>query len=260
MSVISRYDYTYDELGRRVSAVNTGKAFDGAGRTGFNKYGYNDRSEVTTSHRYEGTNIADLSIPVDPEKRLYVYDPIGNREQATEGAAETLYATNELNQYAQLTGAVAAEPGYDLDGNMTRYDGKIYTWNGENRIIEVEPESSIMSDKKVNFTYDYVGRRVQKLVYIYNGADWNAEPKNEIRFVYDGWNLVQEITESGGSFYENYYVWGIDLSQALQGAGGIGGLLCRVSGGERGAPIPIRCQRERGATGGHSGWGGCRAL
>jgi RHS repeat-associated protein len=40
-------------------------------------------------------------------------------------------------------------------------------------------------------------------------------------FFYDGWNLVQE---SAGTS-TNAYVWGLDLSGSLQGAGGVGGLL-----------------------------------
>jgi RHS repeat-associated protein len=53
--------------------------------------------------------------------------------------------------------------------------------------------------------------------------------ESEKRFVYDGWNLVREMAVSGGS--DKYFVWGLDLSQSLQGAGGIGGLLCSVDGG-----------------------------
>jgi RHS repeat-associated protein len=45
------------------------------------------------------------------------------------------------------------------------------------------------------------------------------------RFVYDGWNVVEEQTVAQAS---RYYVWGLDLSQSLQGAGGIGGLIVRV--------------------------------
>jgi RHS repeat-associated protein len=51
-------------------------------------------------------------------------------------------------------------------------------------------------------------------------------------FVYDGWNLIKEITKTGASSSDKYYVWGLDLSQSLQGAGGIGGLVCAVSAGE----------------------------
>jgi RHS repeat-associated protein len=44
--------------------------------------------------------------------------------------------------------------------------------------------------------------------------------------VFDGWNLLAELDENGVA--KATYVWGLDLSQSLQGAGGIGGLLARV--------------------------------
>jgi RHS repeat-associated protein len=44
-------------------------------------------------------------------------------------------------------------------------------------------------------------------------------------FLYDGWNLVSETIANPQSTITNSYVWGLDLSGSLQGAGGIGGLL-----------------------------------
>ena len=52
------------------------------------------------------------------------------------------------------------------------------------------------------------------------------------KFVYDGWLLVREQSASGGNATSNHYVWGLDLSQSMQGAGGIGGLLATVIVGE----------------------------
>ena len=44
--------------------------------------------------------------------------------------------------------------------------------------------------------------------------------------MYDGWNLIAElVTPGSGAETVTRYVWGLDLSQSLQGAGGIGGLL-----------------------------------
>jgi len=40
-------------------------------------------------------------------------------------------------------------------------------------------------------------------------------------FVYDGWNMIQERN----NIVVREHVWGLDLSQSLQGAGGVGGLL-----------------------------------
>ena len=50
-------------------------------------------------------------------------------------------------------------------------------------------------------------------------------PTETRRFVYDGWNLVQETIQNQQSTITNHYVWGKDLSGTMQGAGGIGGLL-----------------------------------
>jgi len=40
-------------------------------------------------------------------------------------------------------------------------------------------------------------------------------------FVYDGWSMIQERN----NIVVREHVWGLDLSQSLQGAGGVGGLL-----------------------------------
>jgi RHS repeat-associated protein len=77
-----------------------------------------------------------------------------------------------------------------------------------------------------------LGRRVKKAVYAYGSGAW--ELQKEILFVYDGWNLIheKEVSAAGDPLFDNFNVWGLDLSQTIQGAGGIGGLVCRVSGGE----------------------------
>jgi RHS repeat-associated protein len=81
-----------------------------------------------------------------------------------------------------------------------------YTWDCENRLIGVSSNGSEIASYK----YDYMGRRYEKAV---NGITNN--------FVYDGWAMIQEESLAG----VNSYVYGLDLSGALQGAGTIGGLL-----------------------------------
>ena len=48
-TVISRYDYQNDALGRRTSRADSGLAF---ANPAFDAYSYNARSEVTGSRRY----------------------------------------------------------------------------------------------------------------------------------------------------------------------------------------------------------------
>ncbi|MCP4349566.1 MAG: hypothetical protein GY795_29140 [Desulfobacterales bacterium] len=60
---------------------------------------------------------------------------------------------------------------------------------------------------------------MKKTVSVWNGS-WIQE--SEKLFVYDGWNMICEITsENSQPAIEKYYVWGLDLSRSLQGAGGI---------------------------------------
>ena len=55
-------------------------------------------------------------------------------------------------------------------------------------------------------------------------------------FAYDDWNLIHEtvVAIDGGttSVSEVQYFWGLDLSDTLQGAGGVGGLLAVSSNGQ----------------------------
>jgi RHS repeat-associated protein len=73
-----------------------------------------------------------------------------------------------------------------------------------------------------------MGRRVQKTVYAYSAGSWVQQ--KELLFVYGGWNVVEELTREGGSDTRRYFVWDLDLSQSLQIAGGVGGLLAMVDG------------------------------
>ncbi|NLL83059.1 MAG: hypothetical protein GX230_02300, partial [Lentisphaerae bacterium] len=57
-TIISKYDYTNDQLGRRISRVDSGLAF---ANPAFDAYSYNQRSEVTGAQRYHGTDTADTS-------------------------------------------------------------------------------------------------------------------------------------------------------------------------------------------------------
>jgi RHS repeat-associated protein len=193
-SLISRFDYANDAIARRTHRIDSGSA------TATNQFDYNPRSELTSAAM--GTNAYG-----------YAYDAIGNRLAVNNNAEALTYAANALNQYTNITDVGVVVPQYDLDGNLTNYNGWSYAWDGENRLIGAVNGLTVVSNQ-----YDYMSRRVQKVV---NGVT--------NRFVYDGWNLASEITSTGVT---NVYVWGMDLSGPLQGAGGIGGLMAVVRNGQ----------------------------
>ena len=112
---------------------------------------------------------------------------------------------------------------YDNDGNMTS-DGRFTNvWDGENRLITITSKTGAATASlvKLDITYDYMGRRIQKIVSTNSGSGYVASYTN--RFVYDGWNVVAVL--DGGNHLMYSFVWGSDLSGTMQGAGGVGGLL-----------------------------------
>lgn len=298
----SAYGYANDDIGRRQHVTNSGTAF---AQAEYSRWLYNDRHELTGSHRHVGTDPASyLTDPiVDAQYHVYSYDPIGNRKSASVGSllpAVVNYARNNLNQYTQLE-AVGALPefnnSYDDDGNLTgvalagdcNCDGSVtvgdvsalqmavddpplyestypncdivsadtngdgvvdpddlshflphlggtgssrnYSWDAENRLTKVEPASPANGDVKVEFTYDYLGRRVRKVVTEWddtlNGGagDWKATANADIRFVWGGWLLLMELDGLNSNAVLRKYTWGQDLSGGYDDAGGIRGLL-----------------------------------
>ena len=213
---VSKYTYSYDAIARRSDRIQEGSAFSQAS---FDAFDYNNLSEVIGSDRYLGTDTSDQSSPITGDVFDYAYDPIGNRLSRSAASSAT-YTTNEMNQYISITGQ-SSVPTHDADGNQTQSSSAwVYKWNAENRLIEAY---SFAEDKKLQFAYDYMGRRVQKDVTVLSiGASVSSE-----RFLYDSWNLIATFTLSDLQIFElsKAYTWGLDLSQTISGAGGVGGLL-----------------------------------
>ena len=243
-SIISRYDYTVNAIGQRVSRTQSGTAFDGIGYapgtqlppnitgtpssgTSTDIFNYNTRGEVINS-----TNNIQNALA-----RSYSYDPIGNRLTATEGdinnpatnpSAKT-YTTNSLNQYTQINTTLpppptTVQPTYDDDGNMlAEGTGKVYTWDCENRLIQV----NLPNGEIVKYYYDSSSHRIKR--------EYHA-PSNTTTttYHYDDWNVIAETTTvtaigdsevSSTTAITKTYHWGLDLSGTLQEVGGVGGLL-----------------------------------
>ena len=80
-----------------------------------------------------------------------------------------------------------------------------------------------MIRKRLEFTYDYLGRRVQKIVKN-NWTGTSGTTVTHLKYVYDGHNLIAELNGSNNTVLSTY-MWGLDLSGTMWGAGGVGGLL-----------------------------------
>ena len=217
-NAVSSFAYGNDADGRRAVRVDSGSVT--------NLFGYNVRSEVVGAAM--GTNAY-----------AYGYDAIGNRVFSAVNALTNTYAANSLNQYTAITGGSAASPTYDADGN-TAWDGRfVHTWDAENRLANSVPGGTVTNGcRMVENVYDYQSRRIGKVVRQLSGrgSGYPLDPSQpgtwdvvETRqYVYDGWNVIRETVSAAGDIATNHYVWGLDLSGSLQGAGGVGGLLAVV--------------------------------
>ncbi|MDF3128924.1 RHS repeat-associated core domain-containing protein [Kiritimatiellaeota bacterium B1221] len=202
-----------------------------------NSFEYIGRNEITSATMRNGNS-------------TYTFDQIGNRVDAAVPAALSSpagtfdYTSNALKQYTAINdGTTAPSPSYDLDGNMTHNGENLwFIWNAENRLATVldydpDPDNDPVTvttppdnSKRILFTYDSYGRRVRKVNETYNLNTDLWTPTSDLRYFYDGWNLLFEIDDIGTD-PTRYYVWGLDLSQSMQGAGGVGGLLFTLSDG-----------------------------
>ena len=217
-TVISQYDYTVTAIGQRTNLATSGSAFPNVPSW---LWGYDSLGQVIS---------ADSNV--NTSDRTYQYDTIGNRLQSGAGvspAAITNYTANALNQYSQISNSQTLNPSYDDDGNATAYplpaapsSNSALAWDAENRLV-----STTVNGTTTTYLYDAQSRRITKTV----GTGGPADPTSTL-YVYDGFNCIAEYSSISNSQYQisKSYLWGLDLSGSMQGAGGVGGLLAEKQG------------------------------
>jgi len=202
-NTVSGYAYTYDALGRRNEVVHSGSAFT---QSNFNKWLYNDRSELIDGKKYLGTDPSDLSNLVTSYDYGFNYDNIGNRQTSTSSESSTFYTSNSLNQYTAVN---TETPTYDDDGNMLTNSGWTYEWDADNRLKKAESGTTILE-----FKYDYMSRRVEKKL-TQNGTVTKHE-----RFVYDNYKCIERLDILDGGTASQKYVWCEDELLCMSDANG----------------------------------------
>jgi hypothetical protein len=77
----------------------------------------------------------------------------------------------------------------------------------------------------VDWAYDALGRRIRQTSYVLSNGVWVVT--EDLKFVSDPVWFGRHIAELNATNHAlvRSYVWGLDLSETLDGAGGVGGLL-----------------------------------
>ncbi|MBN1670084.1 MAG: hypothetical protein JXR37_03580, partial [Kiritimatiellae bacterium] len=161
-------------------------------------------------HFWQALDVDNSGGPVHGTATITATRPVDGETAVTKHESRDVFLPPATETFA-----------HDADGNLVQDGQFVYKWNAENRLIAVETRAGTPDSRQVRleFAYDSQGRRVSKRVYSWTGS-WTLSAT--LTFVYDGWNLIAEF-ENGA--LSKSFVWGLDLSGTLQGAGGIGGLL-----------------------------------
>jgi RHS repeat-associated protein len=141
-TINSRFDYTYNNLGEKISETT----LDGTWT-----YQYDAIGELTHAvFAATNANIANQDL-------TYQYDTAGNRIQTITNGATVNYSTNNVNQYTNIGNTIDK---YDANGNLTsQLKGGItttYTYNTLNKLTGV----SDTSGNTWAYTYDALGNRI----------------------------------------------------------------------------------------------------
>jgi RHS repeat-associated protein len=181
-TVNSKFEYAYDNLGRRTSMTTLEGIF---------QYGYDATGQLTSV--------------VTPTNRTinYQYDAAGNRIGVTDNGTTTNYNTNNLNQYTNVGNALYT---YDKDGNLiSKTQGgqtSTYTYDVENRLTKV-----VTPQGTWEYQYDGLGNRVATVL---NGQ--------RTEYLLDPFGLGDVVGEYNGSTLVANYTHGLGLVSRVSGS------------------------------------------
>jgi RHS repeat-associated protein len=140
-TINSRFDYTYDSPGRRITETTS----DGEWAYSYDSIGELTHAVFTSSNDF----IANQDL-------YYAYDAAGNLTQTIINGITTAYITNNMNEYTQ---AGNTQYSYDANGNLVSTTGTSdvtnYTYNVQNQLIGVSNTNGSWT-----YQYDAFGNRI----------------------------------------------------------------------------------------------------
>ena len=246
-----QFGYAFDNIGNRTSTTAGGDQYGNNLRTATHGANLNNQytnRTVPGAVDILGSAVTNATVTVNNQPTYRngtfyeatlaltntsaaVWQSITNLAVAHSSATTDLVATVTGNTFLQQTPEVFS---YDSDGNLSQDGRWTYTWDAENRLLQMVSITNAPTGSKLRLTfgYDSKWRRVTKAVEAYNGTSWNTNLAES--FVYDGWNLLDELNATNNAVIRSY-MWGLDLGGTQQGFGGIGGLLYKIEAQNSGA-------------------------
>ena len=163
-TVISSFDYTYDNAGARTAVLESNGdrvtwSYDEASR--LTREQRSGLTQYDVTHTYDGAGNRLVRI-ADGSRTTYVYDSANQLVTSQDSSGVTTYTFDAAGNLA-----VEEAPG----GRTTN------TWDAENRLTLVQAPSSVIN----TMAYRADGLRVEK-----------QDSSGTSRFIWDGENILQE--------------------------------------------------------------------
>ena len=226
-----QFDYSFDDIGNRKQTLAGGDQAGGNQRQA--AYMANNLNQVI-SRDYPGTNdvigvaFATNSVTVNGQtawrKGEYFWALVKTNNSAAAIYEPVTIASGGTNINGNLLLPKTPQTFvYDADGNLVSDGLWTNTWNAENRLIEVESQTSVPSAVRMKEEWSYLpdGRWNQRIVSSWNGSVYVPQYTNH--FEWDGKVLLAILDQTNGLVMS--FMRGLDLGGSMQGAGGVGGLL-----------------------------------
>jgi RHS repeat-associated protein len=259
-----KFLYSYDSMGNRLSAGESGTTNEKGGTD--DSYTPNNLNQYTQRDNY---TVRVVGTTATPPTGKSIYTAVAEAPSSKTNQVDrswnadivpgqgTNVATGTATVYAAIPGGgtggqdivrtngsksytVPPTPQmyhYDFDGNLSDDGVWNYTYDAESRLIGMQNlataigsgKIAVANARKLVFTYDYLGRRIEKQVY----GGWDVPSSTysstailDHKFIYSGWNLVAEYNAIPTTLtLARSFTWGLDLGGSIANSGGVGALL-----------------------------------
>jgi RHS repeat-associated protein len=186
-------------------------------------YAYDNIYRLTS---YKVGTLSGNTVPSPTTQSSWNLDPVGNwNSKTTDGATETR-SHNNANEISAIN---STNLTHDPNGNLTADLTQAYTYDEDNRLVQVSvlgSPSSVLG----SYSYDALGRRISKTTtngstcFIYDGAriieEHDCTGNNLATYTYG--NYIDEVltkdTASTRYFYHQNTLWSVHAITEVSGA------------------------------------------
>ena len=191
--LIAGFAYGYDRDGNKLCEADL---WQPARSTAY------DHDAVHRLTNYAIGNLLNCAVPAPTETQEWLLDALGNWPVWTSNGVAQVRIHNEANE---ITAINAQALQHDANGNLTNDGCHAYTYDEENRLVQVVRLGTLPGDPRVvaQYAYDALGRRIAKL------ADPDPlSPPSAVIYLHDNVRTIEEQTPAGATLatytYGNY--------------------------------------------------------